>query len=911
MSGDVLHAAPASANDRISKPSGGSFGGGSGTAAAGLNLRSCVTCRRRKVKCDKKQPCSNCARAKTECVFPGPGRAPRKSRKPADGELMERLRRLEGVVLNLNAQVEEHEQQDAEREKNGNAVAGCPLGDAGVEQGGCPSGRDLAGASVVSDNSVEGLETRFGRLVVDEGRSRYINNSFWASLNNEVEDLKSILIEQSDDEDEPDSEPTFSAQHQGFIFGYSSTSVDMLSLHPSPQHARIFWHIYKENVDPLVKVLHIPTFEPVLAEAILNPDKISRSLEPLLFAIYYGAVTSMSPKECTEHCAEDRNTLLHRYRFGLEQALARANFLFCDEMIILQAFVVFLILLRRNDDARKIWTLTGLAVRIAQTLGIHRDGSHFGLKPFDIEMRRRLWWQVCILDARSSEDHGCDPTIVEAQFDTKLPLNVLDTDIDPAMTEWPKERQGFTDMTFCLIRFEVTNIFRRILYIPPGPGRGNYYFSNLTVAEKEKWISDCHQRLEDKYLKDCDMSIPLCWVTATISRLVMSKMWLIVYHPHQRKDGGVSLPQETKDKLFITSLENIEYSILLETEARTMKWGWLFRTYVQWHAIAFLLSELCVRTKGEAVDRAWHALEATAGRWWFPLAENSPHRKGKVGCLWKPLRKLLAKAQNARQKELALERASQALKLGGPLYTDFSQLTDQLNRNDWSQPNPENLDRMLRPAAPKLGEIPAAQPPTWTGSPQSAQSEFSFSADSPDSSHRNTHDTQSKSGATTNNTDASAALETFNALSEHGYDYLMGDIMDGLNTNSLPDSSTTTTPPTAFSTSTSNPLMDPHPPFATAQNGQQSMFSGAPLPLQNGASAGFAAFPQTQTQTQTQSPRLVSSGDRRNSSDSPLLDGANMDWAVWDDLVNQYGMENPGGMSAANGAGHLGMVHWF
>src|SRR4051812_49305435 len=63
---------------------------------------------------------------------------------------------------------------------------------------------------------------------------------------------------------------------------------------------------------------------------------------------------------------------------------------------------------------------------------------------------------------------------------------------------------------------------------------------------------------------------------------------------------GATLPQETKDKLFITSLENIEYSMLLETEARTMKWGWLFRTYVQWHAIAFLLSELCVRTKGEA-----------------------------------------------------------------------------------------------------------------------------------------------------------------------------------------------------------------------------------------------------------------------------------------------------------------------
>jgi len=31
-----------------------------------------------------------------------------------------------------------------------------------------------------------GLENRFGRLVVDEGRSRYINPSFWASLSSEV-----------------------------------------------------------------------------------------------------------------------------------------------------------------------------------------------------------------------------------------------------------------------------------------------------------------------------------------------------------------------------------------------------------------------------------------------------------------------------------------------------------------------------------------------------------------------------------------------------------------------------------------------------------------------------------------------------------------------------------------------------
>jgi hypothetical protein len=652
-------------------------------------------------------------------------------------------------------------------------------------------------------------------------------------------------------------------------------------------------------VDPLVKVLHIPTFEPVFLDAIAHPEKMNKSMEPLMFAIYYGAVTSIVPKECLQEWGEDRDTLLSRYRFGLEQGLARANFLFCDEMVILQAFVVFLILLRRNDDARKIWTLTGLVVRIAQTLGIHRDGSHFSLSPFEIEMRRRLWWQVCILDARSSEDHGCDPTIVEAQFDTKMPLNVNDADIGPDMTEFPEERRGFTDMTFCLIRFEVTNIFRRILYVPPGDTKCNVFFSNLTIPEKEKWISECHQRLEDKYLKDTDMSIPLCWVTATISRLVMSKMWLVVYHPHQRKDGGVSLPQETKDKLFITSLENIEYSILLETEARTMKWGWLFRTYVQWHAIAFLLSELCVRTKGEAVDRAWRALEATAGRWWNPLQSTSIYSKGQAGCLWKPLRKLMAKARAAREKELALERASQALRSEGVDSSSFSLLLDALSKEGLpTQPNPKNLDRMLRPAAPKLGEMPTAQPPTWTGSPPSINADLLYSGNmgqSPQYTAMSSNFTGNVTGGAANANDKQVALDTFNALSEYGLDYIVSDVMDGLATDGNRLDAITNN---EYKTHNEQ---NPSGGFFGIP-GNTTTFT-APNPFSESPAA------QANPSSLNDSPVYVGGANGNTpSTESPLLDGGNMDWEVWDDMVNQYGNE---GLQPQAPTGHLGMVHWF
>lgn len=176
MSDDILPSPTTASNgpDRVQKRNGSIS-----NSAGASNARSCLTCRKRKVKCDKKQPCSNCARAKIECVFPGPGRAPRKSRKPPDGELMDRLRRLEGVVQSLNAQVEEHEQEAADRTQTQDQ-------DRSRQASSSDCFPSRVSPSVALDNTVEGLESRFGRLVVDQGRSRYINNSFWASLNNEV-----------------------------------------------------------------------------------------------------------------------------------------------------------------------------------------------------------------------------------------------------------------------------------------------------------------------------------------------------------------------------------------------------------------------------------------------------------------------------------------------------------------------------------------------------------------------------------------------------------------------------------------------------------------------------------------------------------------------------------------------------
>jgi hypothetical protein len=152
------------------------------------SLRSCVTCRRRKVRCNKRCPCSNCARAGIECTYPPPGRAPRKTKRPQDAELLARLRRLEGVIEHLSEKNAAAAVQRSPEQQQANVPAATQERPAYVppsteteENGGCPFNLDPK-----KPLQPHNLQHEFGRLVIDEGRSRYVSNRFWASLGDEV-----------------------------------------------------------------------------------------------------------------------------------------------------------------------------------------------------------------------------------------------------------------------------------------------------------------------------------------------------------------------------------------------------------------------------------------------------------------------------------------------------------------------------------------------------------------------------------------------------------------------------------------------------------------------------------------------------------------------------------------------------
>ncbi|KAL4975096.1 fungal-specific transcription factor domain-containing protein [Aspergillus desertorum] len=606
-------------------------------------VRSCVTCRRKKVRCNKRSPCSNCVRAGVECIFPSPGRAPRSLKRPPaeNAELLLRLRQLEDIV---EAAIANPNIQPFPPRRLSDGSSGDPPeqfqpshdeGETGVQR--CPvSGHRIQHLS---------LEHEFGRLVIEDNRSRYVSNRFWASLGDQIEELQDILDHSSsEDDDYLSPEPSsYSTMHDGMLFGFYSLAHTLQIFHPPPSKVPVLWDIYAENVKPLLPVVYGPAAQQLFVVAAETPDNLDKNDEALVLAMYFAAIVSMSAEQCAFRLGEVRDTLVSRFRFGVEQALSKASLMNTQSLTLMQAAVIFLNAVRRDDDTKFVWSMSALILRLAQGLGLHRDGNNFDLKPFDAEMRRRLWWHVILLDLRSSEDHGTDVQIHDQMFDTRLPLNVNETDLSPDAKEQPKPRVGFTDMTFFLIRCDICYALRRVAYTCPNTSGA---ISEPTSDNCPSVVQTVNMHIEEQYLKHCDMSDPIQWISATVARLVLTKMWLVIHHPVTRSGLESRISHESRESLFITSIEVTEFARLIKEDKNTQKWSWMFDAHMQWHAIAMLLSELCVRPLSPLTDRAWIAVTTVYDDW----LHTAKQRKG---MLWRPLAKLMKRAGALRKRQLA------------------------------------------------------------------------------------------------------------------------------------------------------------------------------------------------------------------------------------------------------------------
>lgn len=133
-----------------------------------LKIWNCLNCRKRKIRCDRKDPCAHCTRSELCCSFPVTGRTPTR-RFPAgqrsedsgwkarQRELLDKLSHLEDVVKKLQTQDSGPEAQDEDDDDD----------------------VSREGEGIVNADEL-------GMLVSAKTGSLYVDNGFWAALCDEV-----------------------------------------------------------------------------------------------------------------------------------------------------------------------------------------------------------------------------------------------------------------------------------------------------------------------------------------------------------------------------------------------------------------------------------------------------------------------------------------------------------------------------------------------------------------------------------------------------------------------------------------------------------------------------------------------------------------------------------------------------
>jgi hypothetical protein len=160
-----------------------------------LQPLSCVTCRRRKVRCDRRNPCNHCTKAGIDCVFPAasgrglhhhPHDEATRQAKKKQTELLTRLRRLEGVVEDLTEQLKARGESSPSASGGSSSGAGTAGRQGSLASTSDRRASDLTSISRAEDPEVAKLGQHVGQLVIDESGTRYVGNTFWTAFQNEV-----------------------------------------------------------------------------------------------------------------------------------------------------------------------------------------------------------------------------------------------------------------------------------------------------------------------------------------------------------------------------------------------------------------------------------------------------------------------------------------------------------------------------------------------------------------------------------------------------------------------------------------------------------------------------------------------------------------------------------------------------
>ncbi|KAF3027611.1 hypothetical protein E8E15_002992 [Penicillium rubens] len=578
-------------------------------------ITSCLPCRSRKVKCDRRQPqCLVCERGEYACSYvlkpQSPGLAPESGRitklSSAPKISSSTLARINPGLQRLGDFMAQAKAYEAPEHSPSSLDSFTPAQSTPAPHN----------ASPPRPRSQEDA------LILDNGVPHFISGKHWAWMAAELQGIQSVIAESQNSPPEQALEDV--------IWDADSPIANGATFWPDTREdCYLLLNVFLANVDPIHRVVHrpslgrrfdtfvrthyllendhIPITTGTSSNMILHPNNMD-PFEPLAMSIFYAAVNSMKDTDLVNAFGTNRSHLLNRYRTGTEVHLKRQKFMTSRSFEVLQAFVIFLTAQYREDDLGKVWPLTGLAIRMATVHGLHRDPLALPLGTMDViqvELRRRLWAQICYLDFRAAEDHGFAPSIHGSDFDTRRPVSLDDVDLvegvapSVRLSDVPK----FTDMTIYLLRTTAVQYYGRIIQVthasrkglrtnPRGVGEAEALTELQGLFKTAETIASEFEKDLDDLVRYCDKRVSMQSMALDLRSHLKSKFWVMFWIQIPRQDREKVISPAMRRNIFVDAATAVENWCTIASSKACEPFQWHIFSHAGFYLILYVLSEL-------------------------------------------------------------------------------------------------------------------------------------------------------------------------------------------------------------------------------------------------------------------------------------------------------------------------------
>ncbi|EED12503.1 conserved hypothetical protein [Talaromyces stipitatus ATCC 10500] len=401
---------------------------------------SCTECRRRKVKCDRKQPCCHCVLWTRPCVYVDKANlsqlthqqilvgwsGPETDGQPIDGGPLPISRENEDV---LPGNVIPSPTSAGDK-----AIIDIVTRLRAVEQ-------LVSHRTGLCDVDAPGLTTDDPQVAKQDyislNKSKLFGESHWSGASHVFRGISAFLNAESDDAEENEATRRLKLEMRSIIQKFKVISRNtkpsrpgsILSAQeigiPSKQLADQMTELYMSRFESVFRILHVPSFRSEYEEYWRDPLQASDTLRlKVHLVITIGYSLCEPPSNQADPLRHETLRWVHFAQNWISAPLEKSRITISGLQIQCLLVLARQVLYIGGD---LIWVSMGTIVRTAIQMGLHRDPKHFkNMTMLHAELRRRLWATILEMNLQAALDAGVPPSISFEDFDTEPPFNVDD-----------------------------------------------------------------------------------------------------------------------------------------------------------------------------------------------------------------------------------------------------------------------------------------------------------------------------------------------------------------------------------------------------------------------------------------------------------------------------------------------------